>query len=237
MDLTCPQMYMDVTCDTLGKLPESAHDALSSRGDWQCCSLVLAGGPHGAEPLPTHSGLCGQNGPAAVGAMDQEVRYSSTAPPVLMDTRPWAPLRRWRSRNKSGEVPSASQARTISRNEDFLQEMASQACLWGVTAKKRATEVSALMWHTLSPEKAAHKQLPACRCHVQGHGADTKHCCTGDATSAMPAVARGAPLGHTRPGDNLGETRVLCRVALWTQSKYHSSTAKLEETSAEDATQ
>lgn len=63
MDLTCPQMYMDVTHDTLGKPPESAHDALSSRGDLQCCSLVLAGGPHGAEHLTTHSGLCGQNVP------------------------------------------------------------------------------------------------------------------------------------------------------------------------------
>lgn len=92
MDLTCPQMYMDVTHDTLGKPPESAHDALSSRGDRQCCSLVLAEGPHGAEHLPTHSGLCGQ-----------------------MDTHPRAPLRRRRSRNKSGEVPSASQARTIEK--------------------------------------------------------------------------------------------------------------------------
>lgn len=72
---------------------------------------------------------------------------------------------------------------------------------------------------------------------MQGHGADTKHCCMGDVASAMPGVARGAPLGHTTPVDNAGETRVLSTVALWTQRKYHCLTAELEETSAEDATQ
>lgn len=177
--------------------------------------------------------------PPSVGAMDREVSYSSTAPPVLMDTRPRAPLRRWRGRNKSGEVPSASQARTIEKRGLSARNGKSGLPL-GVTAKEPATEVSALMWHTLSllsPEKAAHRQVPACRCHVQGLGADTKHCCTGDVASAMPGVARGAPLGLTTPVDNSGETRVLSRVALWTQRKHHCLTAELEETRAEDATQ
>lgn len=147
---------MYVTCDTLGKLPESAHDAPCLRGERQCFTWWPALGP-GMRTAQT-AWLASHLSASKKCLLWQHIPArgdGDTSPllPTEMEEQSLSILR-------AGEVPSASQARGL-RNKNFLEETISQA----------STVVPTVAWHMLFPAVpygGSSQTALACRSRVHG---------------------------------------------------------------------